>query len=131
MKGGEKNMNKTFLATFALVISAGILFITAPNALAYRGDENVQGPDCTPERHEAMTQAFNNNDYNAWKELMNGKGRITQVINEGNFAKFSQMHQLRLEGKTDEANQLRTELGLGLKDGSGKAQGQGYGKTNR
>lgn len=124
-------MNKKLLTIVSLALGTGVLFTTASSVLAYRGDPNTQGPDCTTERHEAMTQAFEKKDYNAWKELMQGKGRVTQVINEGNFARFAEMHQLRLEGKTAEAGQIRTELGLGLGNGSGNSQGKGYGRTNR
>lgn len=120
MKGGENNMNKksAMIATTALILAG--LTIAPKAADAYRGDPSVQGPNCTPERHEAMTQAFENNDYNAWKELMSGKGRVSQVVNEGNFSRFAQMHQYMQEGKTDEANQIRQELGLGLRNGSGR-----------
>ena len=80
-----------------------------------------------------MTQAFENNDYNAWKEQMQGKGRVTQVVNEGNFTRFAEAHELALEGKTDEADQIRQELGLGLGNGSGQGQekGSGTGRWNR
>jgi len=124
-------MKKAILGVSVLVLGAGVLFASVPSALAYRGDPNVQGPNYSPERHEAMIKAFENKDYNAWKSLMQGKGRVTQVINEGNFARFAEMHQLRLEGKIDEANQIRTELGLGLRNGTGYGQGQGYGRTSR
>jgi hypothetical protein len=43
---------------------------------------------------------------------MNGRGKVTQVINDQNFSKFSEMHRLMLEGKYDEANKIREELGL-------------------
>ena len=33
------------------------------------------------------------------------------------------------QGKTDEANKIRTELGLGLRNGSGNGQGMGYGRN--
>jgi outer membrane translocation and assembly module TamA len=121
-------MNKTQLALSAIVLGAGVLLVTASGALAYRGDLNVQGPNYSPERHEAMTKAFENKDYNAWKELMQGKGRVTQVVNEGNFARFAEAHKLALEGKTEEAKNIRTELGLGLRNGSGQGQGMGYGR---
>jgi hypothetical protein len=124
-------MNKKFLTIASLALGAGVLFNSASSALAYRGDPNTQGPNCTPERHEAMTQAFENKDYNAWSQLMQGKGKVTQAVNEGNFARFAEMHKFRLEGKTDEANQIRTELGLGLGNGSGNGQGKGYGRTSR
>lgn len=120
-------MNKTILTLSAVVLGAGALFATTSNVLAYRGDPNVQGPNYTAERHEAMTKAFDNKDYQAWKELMQGKGRVTQVVNEGNFSKFSEVHKLMDEGKTAEANKIRTELGLGLRNGSGQGQGQNAG----
>lgn len=120
-------MNKAILAVLALALAGGVLFATAPSALAYRGDPNVQGPNYSPERHEAMEQAFKNKDYNAWKNLMQGRGRVTQVVTEQNFNRFAEMHQLREEGKVDEANQIRQELGLGLHNGSGAGQGQRMG----
>ncbi len=121
-------MNKVLLTISALTIG-GLVFV--PKAVnAYRGDPSVKGPNYTAERHEAMTQAFNNNDYNAWKSLMQGKGRVTQVVNEGNFERFSLMHKYMLEGKTEEANAIRTELGLGMRNGSGQGQGMGYGRNN-
>ena len=114
-----------------LVLGAGMLFKTTSSVFAYRGDPTVQGPNCTQEKHEAMIKAFENNDYNAWKNLRQGNGRITQVINEGNFARFAEMRRLMLDGKTEEANQIRAELGLGLGNGSGNAQGKGYGRNSR
>jgi hypothetical protein len=129
-------MNKKTITLGAISLVLGGL-ILAPGAVkAYRGEVGVPGPNCTDERHDAMTQAFENNDYNAWKELMSGKGRVTQVINEENFSRFAEAHKLTLEGKTEEAKQIREELGLGLgnRNGDGMGQGnkgQGYGRTNR
>jgi hypothetical protein len=119
------NKKSIMIGTTALVLG-GVLTIPA-FAEAYRGDPNTQGPNHTPERHEAMTQAFENNDYNAWIELMSGRGRVTQVVNEDNFARFAEAHRLALEGKVDEAKQIRQELGLGLRDGSGQGQHRGNG----
>ena len=97
-------MNKAILAVSALALGAGVLFATAPSALAYRGDPNIQGP-------------------------MQGRGRVTQVINEQNFKRFAEMHQLREEGKIDEANQIREEFGLGLRNGVGYGQRMGMGEN--
>jgi len=124
-------MNKKILTIASLAMGTGVLFSSVTGILAYRGDPGIQGPNCTPERHEAMTQAFENKDFNAWKEQMQGRGRVTEVVNEENFARFAEMHQLRLEGKTDEANQIRNELGLGLGNGAGNGQGKGYGRMNQ
>lgn len=129
MKGGEKNMNKTsiLLGLTALAIAGAII---APQAvLAYRGDPTIKGPNYTEERHAAMEKAFETRDYNAWKALMAGKGRVTQVINAQNFAKFAEAHELAEQGKISEAHAIRAELGLGLRNGSG--QRMGFGCTNR
>jgi len=126
-------MNKKTMLFGASVLILGGLIISPKLAEAYRGDPGVQGSDCTLERHEAMTQAFENNDYNAWKEQMQGKGRVTQVINEENFGRFAEAHNLALEGDTAGAKQIREELGLGLRNGSGQGQqkGNGLGRQNK
>ena len=76
-----------------------------------------------------MTKAFENKDYNAWKSLMQGRGRVMQIINAQNFARFAEAHKLALEGKTSEANKIKTELGLGVRNGTGMGQGMGYGQA--
>lgn len=112
------------LGVLGLVI-AGIATYSM-GAFAYQGDATKTGPNYSPERHEQMEKAFDNNDYNSWKNLMNGKGRISQVINEGNFNRFAEAHRLMEEGKTDDANKIRQELGLG----QGGKNGQGQGMSN-
>jgi len=123
-------MKKAIFGISALILTAFAVSTISGQVLAYQGDSSKQGPNCTPERHEAMEKAFDNKDYNAWKSLMQGKGRVTQVINEGNFTKFAQAHKLAEQGKTAEAAKIRQELGLGLKNGSGNGQGMGQGRNN-
>lgn len=119
---------KIILGISALGIAASALMLTK-SVIAYRGDYTQKGPDCTPEKHEAMEQAFENNDYQAWKELMNGKGRVGEIVNEDNFARFSEAHRLAEEGKYEEADQIREELGLRTKNKG--PVGEGYRKGNR
>jgi len=125
-------MDKTkIILGISVLALAGAFFIAGSNgASAYRGDPNVKGPNYNPERHAAMQKAFESNDYAAWRALMPGNGRVTQVINESNFAKFAEMHELMEEGKFAEANAIRTELGLGLKNGQGRGMG-GRGGCNK
>jgi len=123
-------INKTVLLGVSALIIGGAMFVPKM-AEAYRGDPNIQGPSYSEERHEAMTKAFENKDYSAWKNLMQGRGRATEIINEQNFAKFVEAHNLALQGKTVEANKIRTELGLGLRNGSGRGQGMGQGRYAR
>jgi hypothetical protein len=126
------------LAVLTLILTAGVASVSA-----YQGDYSKTGPNCTPERHEAMEAAFNNNDYNAWAEQMTGKGRVTQVINESNFSQFAEAHRLGQAGDTAGADALREKLGLrtsngermgagykggnGGQNGQGRKQGQGQG----
>jgi hypothetical protein len=100
----------------AVVLGVTIL---ATGAFAYQGG-GMLGANYTPERHTAMLKAFENKDFSAWKELMNGNSRVTQVVNENNFSRFAQMHQLMLDGKTAEAQAIRMELGLGQGGGQGR-----------
>ncbi|MFA6017459.1 MAG: hypothetical protein WC744_05220 [Patescibacteria group bacterium] len=118
-------MKKTILTLGLTALVIGGLFALPKAADAYRGDPTVKGPNYTEERHDAMEKAFESNDYNAWKNLMSGRGRVTQVVNKDNFARFAQIHELIEEGKTDEADKIRTELGLGLQNGNGYGMGMG------
>jgi hypothetical protein len=120
--------NKIILGVSALALTA---LVAAPSIVsAYKGDPNVQGPNYSPERHAVMTQAFANNDYNAWKEQVQGRG-VANKINESNFAQFAQAHQLAAEGKTEEAAAIRAELGLGLRNGSGQGSKDGNGQGQK
>jgi len=122
-----KITKKLMGGTLALAV---LTIASTTSAFAYQGDPAVEGPDCSPERHEVMEQAFEANDYAAWAEQMDGKGKATQMVNAENFAQFAKAHALAEEGKVQEANAIRAELGLGLglKDGSGQGQGEGEGE---
>jgi hypothetical protein len=122
---------ESFILGLAALVVGGTILV--PRVLAYRGNPAIQGPNYTVERHEAMEKAFETNDFNAWKALANTKGRVTQVINKGNFTQFARAHKLAQDGKLEEANKIRSELGLGLQNGSGNGagMGNGQGRINR
>lgn len=105
----EKKLTIGAAALVAVIATAGF----AVSSFAYQGDHSVQGPNYTPERHDAMKKAFEAGDYNAWKELMSGKGRIMQVVSESNFVKFAEAHELAENGDIEGAQAIRAELGLG------------------
>jgi len=127
---------KIILGISALTLIAGAI-LTTSDVSAYQGNYTQKGPNCNPERHEAMEQAFENNDYQAWTDLMEGRGRVTQIVNEDNFARFSEAHRLAEEGNYDAADAIRQELGLrtrngekvgaGYRQGGGQGNGQGLG----
>ena len=121
-------MNKLLLAgisSIALVLILGLVF-------AYQGDFLTKGPNYSEDRHEAIEQAINNKDYATWFELMTSEGRtpkVTKVVTEENFEKFIQMHNAQIANDLETAQKLRTELGLGAKNGTGKNMNQkGMGK---
>ena len=122
-------MKKYAILTGVMAVVIGGATLVPSAVAAYRGDPSVLGPNHTEERHEAMTTAFESQDYQSWEEQMQGRGRVTEVITEENFARFAEAHRLALEGKTDEANQIRAELGLGQGQRNGDGQGRGYGKN--
>lgn len=98
----------------ALSLVIGGLFWGVESISAYQGDPTVQGPNCDPERHQAIEQAINNQDYQSWRELMADRGRVTKIVTAQNFNKFAEAHRLALNGQTEAARQIRTELGLGV-----------------
>ena len=124
-------MNKTkkiILGLGALALVLGISGAITSTANAYRGDPSLKGPNYSVERHTAMEKAFETNDYTTWKNLMQNQGRVTQVINKDNFAKFAEAHKLALKGDLAGAQKIRQELGLGLKNGSGQEMKNGFGR---
>jgi hypothetical protein len=126
------NKRKLVIGLGALALTLGVGGAMVGTADAYKGDPTVKGPNYSIERHAAMEKAFETADYTAWSKLMSGKGKVTQVINKDNFAKFAQAHELAEKGDKAGAAKIRAELGLGLKDGSGQGQGnsKGMGRGN-
>lgn len=122
MGGKIKMENKKMLGVFALGMIAllGVGFVAA-----YQGNYSVQGPDYSDERDNAMHNAFDNLDYDAWVSLMTESGRnprVLTVVNENNFATFVEAHEA---GNSEKATELRAKLGL--RNGSGPKDGAGFG----
>jgi len=112
-----KKSHKLILAGALGVAAIGGGILTG-GVSAYLGNPNQTGPNYSAERHEAMLKAFENNDYEAWQKLHQGRGRMGEVVNKDNFEKFVEMRKLMLDGKTDEADKIRQELGLGQGKGN-------------
>ena len=126
----------TVFGLLALMI-VGMIFSTSI-VNAYRGDYSVNGPNYTEERNEAMENAFNISDYDAWVALMTEDGRhprVVDVVTESNFQTFVQAHEAGHNGDYETAATLRAELGLnngvGPKDGNGFGSGIGQGQGQK
>ena len=115
--------------TIAAILATGLIATLALwGVSAYKWDPSVQWPDYSSERHDSMTAAFETSDYDAWLALMDGKGKVTQVVTEENFSTFVEAHNLAKAGDIEGSKALRTELGLWLKNGSGKGNWKGLNK---
>ena len=117
-------MDKAIKIGGTLAIVAATVF-TISSAMAYQGNYAQEGPNCSPEKHTAITEAMENNDYEAWSGLMANRGRVTKVINAENFAQFAEAHRLGQAGDVAGADAIRKELGL--RTSNGEKVGAGYG----
>lgn len=120
-----KTSNKTL---GALLITWLLWALLVSWVSAYKWDPSVQWPNYTAERHDAMENAFETKNYQAWATLMEGKWNVTNVITADNFSKFAEAHELAENGDLEGAKAIRTELGLWLKNGSGNWKGKGMWK---
>ena len=83
------------------------------------------------ERHQNMEgtkEAIENNDYDAFVEAVKGspmEERLGDKVTKDNFDKFVEMHNLREDGKYDEARVVGNELGLERLGGLGMRHGVG------
>ncbi len=119
----------TIVGLLALMVIGLVFSMSAVSA--YRGDYSVKGPDCNEERHELMENAFESLDYIVWYGLMTENGRhprVVDVVTESNFETFVQAHEAGENGDSENAAELRSELGLN--NGNGSRDGSGFGKGN-
>jgi len=120
-----KQTNKIVLGTAgALVIGllAGTYLLSGLNrpSIAQGRPENIERA-CNNEDFAAIQKAIQNKDYNAWQELRQehvgqrfGKGGQwdTLIDSQEKFEKFADMKQLMEDGKFEEAQTIRQELGF-------------------
>lgn len=123
--------NKTILGIGIMALVLGASGLITSNIEAYQGDPTVKGPDCSEERHTEMLKAFETKNYTVWKDLMEGKGRVTEVVNKDNFARFAEAHKVAQGGDIEGAKKIRQEIGLGLGQGNGKNMEEGAQKGGR
>lgn len=111
--------NKYFfiiMAIAAIVAVAGVTTMVSASQGRFFGRGFIAEATTTTDpaikaRQDAINDAFKNNDYAKWKETMSNHPMF-QYVNETNFARFAEMHNLMQAGKIDEANKIREELKL-------------------
>lgn len=138
-----KNIAILSLAVLAVVLMGA----TAVSAAGNKGEKNREAnhPVLTDEQkaemevrqaemkteQEAMQLAITSGDYNTWKNLVEARQakqvKISDVINESNFAKFTEMHKLMESKDFEGAKAIAEELGLNNAHGMGMGMGMGKG----
>jgi hypothetical protein len=95
----------------ALTLGLGV----SNGAFAYQDEFLRKSPSYNLAFESQMTRVMNNQDYEAWKQLvLNETGNIDPLITEVNFPKFVEAWKLANEGKIKEANSIRRKIGLQL-----------------
>jgi len=106
-------------ALVAIMAVAGV----AATSFASGGNFFHRGENFSPVDHQAVEQALENKDYNAWKELMSGSP-MADKITEENFNKLVQAHELMLAGDYKGAREIQKEIGFGSEMGKGQMRGR-------
>ena len=144
-------MKKTHLAA-GFMVALLLTVITANSSFAYFGDRDDQNKNFDSERfeqiqlertnhREIMRNAMESGDYNTWKTTLENSPRgvkMLEIINEDNFSKLKEAHQLAQSGDYEGAKAIRDELGLqkGLMRGTNQRRGmrdgtRGMNRSNR
>lgn len=64
------------------------------------------------EHREAIQKAIENDDYNAFKEAIEGTPLTDIITNQSDFEQFAEAHKLIIAGDKEEAKELFADLGL-------------------
>ena len=99
----------TGVATGAFLIG---LTLSNPFVSAYQNGAWQREQGFSPETKAQIEQSIENGDYNTWKSLTDGKGRMGETITEENFPLLKELHTAQQNGDTTKAQELRQKLGL-------------------
>ena len=119
-----KNRNTLIMSgLLALTLGLGV----SGTAFAAQ-DFSKKSPGYSQAFDSQMIKIMNENDYLGWRQLVQNKtGNIDPLITQANFPKFVEAWKLAREGNIKEANIIRKELGLRVRDenrnGNGMRQG--------
>ncbi len=115
---------------YLLASFLGLIVTTLAVSSLVSAQEEPRGANFDPARHEAVQEALENKDYQAWKEEIDSRPRMTDYVTEENFDQFAEMHELMLAGDYEGAQEIRDELGL-PEMGRGAGFKKGFGMGNR
>lgn len=77
---------------------------------------NKRGEKYSQERQEKILNAFENNDYQAWKKIIGQNNKINNIINESSFQRFVLARTAARNGEYSKALRITEELKKGVED---------------
>lgn len=120
--------NKTIIALFALLLVGLIAFgaFAYPANMEAMGQGRMMNFEDTLARDHFRSEMDNiiNSGYDAWYAKIsevNPNSRMLSIINTDNFEKMIEMHNAKIAGDFEKANEIALELGI--ERGTGIAQG--------
>lgn len=105
-------MKTKYLITTGISVLTVVLVGAGVASAAQYGKARENNPNFPPDNHEEVMRAIEDNDYDAWAELMVDKP-FAEDVTQDNFDTLVQIHTLMQEGNIEEANELRKEMGIG------------------
>ncbi len=90
------------LTALAILITAGSAYALSPERKAEHKANKAE-----------IKTALENNDYPAWQELMSNHPKALEKINEENFTKLVEAHDLMISGDKEGARAIMDKLGVG------------------
>lgn len=115
MTSTNKRIMGLAVLALTLVLTAGLTSVYAHSSgFGFKGGNfSSEKYQEMTERREAMNKIFENNDYEAWKDLMEEKiGKMGEQINEETFSQMAEIHSLMQQGEYEQARELKQELGF-------------------
>ena len=134
MSKNKITIGASILAAVIVIIGAASISYAASKGGGngfFQGKADKNPPAEMSAEKQALEQSFTNNDYAAWKTLMETKkeemakkvDEFSAKITEDTFAKLVEINKLISEKKYEEANKLRQELGFDFGMGFGPDRG--------
>lgn len=105
----------------------GMGFGLDPEKKAEMQEKRAEMKEQMEEKRAEMDEVMSSGDYNTWKAYIEAKQaerfNILDVINEGNFDKLVEMHELKQAGDHEGAKAIAEELGIPKGKGMGHKMG--------
>ena len=109
----KKDTIRISAALFALVITTAV-------GVSYTLAHDDNGSFSNSEKHGAVKEAIENNDYTAFAEAVGEDAKILETINENNFNAFVEAKALLHDGNKEGAEEIFEELGVEKRFGKHK-----------